>query len=55
MAADSRRLSILSHQEVDILYARPRFTEDDRRLYFDLGPAERELVGGVFTFWSRFT
>ena len=50
MAADSRRLSILSHQEVDELYGRPRFTEDDRRLYFDLGPAERELVGGVFTF-----
>jgi TnpA family transposase len=24
--------------------------EDDRRLYFDLGPAERELVDGVFTF-----
>ena len=50
MAADSRRLSILSHQEVDVLYGRPRFTEDDRRVYFDLGPAERELVGGVFTF-----
>lgn len=27
----------------------PRFTEDDRRLYFDLSPAERELVDGVFT------
>lgn len=50
MAADSRRLSILSAQEVEELYGLPRFTEDDRRLYFDLGPAERELVGGVFTF-----
>jgi hypothetical protein len=50
MAADSRRLSILSAQEVEDLYGLPRFTEDDRRLYFDLGPAERELVDGVFTF-----
>jgi hypothetical protein len=50
MAVDSRRLSILSAQEVDELYGLPRFTEDDRRLYFDLGPAEHELVAGVFTF-----
>jgi hypothetical protein len=55
MAVDSRRLSILSAQEVDELYGLelyglPRFTEDDRSLYFDLGPAERELVAGVFTF-----
>ena len=49
MASDSRRLSILTVQEVDDLYGLPRFTEDDRRLYFDLSPAERELVDGVFT------
>ena len=48
MAADSRRLLILSPQEVDELYGLPRFAENDRRLYFDLGPAERELVDGVF-------
>ena len=49
MASDSRRLSILTAQEIDDLYGLPRFTEDDRRLYFDLSPAERELVDGVFT------
>ena len=49
MASESRRLSILTAQEVDDLYALPRFTEDDRQLYFDLSPAERELVDGVFT------
>jgi TnpA family transposase len=49
MASESRRLSILSAQEVDDLYALPRFTEEDRRLYFDLSPAERELVDGIFT------
>ena len=27
----------------------PRFTEEDCHLYFDLSPAERELVDGVFT------
>ena len=48
MARDAR-LSILTVQEVDDLYGLPRFTEDDRCLYFDLSPAERELVDGVFT------
>ena len=49
MASESRRLSILTAQEVDDLYALPRFTEEDRHLYFDLSPAERELVDGIFT------
>src|ERR1035437_3811192 len=49
MASDSRRLSILTAQEIDDLYGLPRFSEDDRRLYFDLSPTERELVDGVFT------
>jgi hypothetical protein len=49
MTSDSRRLSILTDQEVDDLYSLPRFTEEDRSLYFDLSPAERELVDGVFT------
>ena len=49
MASESRRLSILAAQEVDDLYALPRFTEEDRHLYFDLSSAERELVDGIFT------
>jgi Domain of unknown function (DUF4158) len=49
MATDSRRLSILTAQEVDELYGLPRFAEDERHLYFDLSPGERELVDGVFT------
>jgi len=49
MASDSRRLSILTAQEIDDLYGLPRFSEDDRRLYFDLSPTERELADGVFT------
>jgi TnpA family transposase len=49
MASDSRRLSILTAQEIDDLYGLPRFSEDDRLLYFDLSPTERELVDGVCT------
>jgi len=49
MASESRRLSILTAQEVDDLYDLPRFSRDDRDLYFDLSPAERELIDGVFT------
>jgi hypothetical protein len=49
MAANSRRLSILTASEVDDLYGLPRFTEDDRQLYVELSPAERKAVDGVHT------
>ncbi len=49
MNIDSRRLSILSAEEVEALYSLPRFTEDDRRLYFDLSAAERETVVAIHT------
>jgi hypothetical protein len=44
MAIDSHRLSILTSREIDDLYGLPRFTEDDRHLYFDLSAAEHEAV-----------
>ncbi len=49
MVSESRRLSILTVQELSELYDLPCFTEADRHLYFDLSPTERELVDGVFT------
>jgi Domain of unknown function (DUF4158) len=49
MSTDSRRLSILTAQEIDDLYGLPRFTENDRRLHFDLSQTERDLVEGVRT------
>jgi hypothetical protein len=49
MNVDPRRLSILSAREIDDLYSLPRFTEADRRLYFDLSAAEREAVAAVGT------
>lgn len=48
MTTESRRLSILTVQEVDDLYRLPRFTEDERRRYFDLSPAERDMVDRVY-------
>lgn len=49
MNAELRRLSILSAEEVDDLYALPRFTNADRRLYYDLSAAEREAAGAIRT------
>jgi hypothetical protein len=36
MPSDSHRLAILTTREIDELYGLPRFTDDERRLYFDL-------------------
>ena len=47
MAMDSRRLSILSGQEIEGLFGLPRFTENDRQVFFDLSPVEREVVDAV--------
>jgi hypothetical protein len=44
MATDSHRLSILTSGEIDHLYGLPRFTEEERRLYFGLSATEREAV-----------
>jgi hypothetical protein len=41
---DSHRLTILTREEIDELYGLPRFTDDDRRLFFELSPAERAAV-----------
>lgn len=40
----SRRLSILSTEEVDSLYGLPHFTEGERQIHFDLSPEERETI-----------
>ena len=49
MATNSRRLSILTTQEIDDLFGLPSFTENDRRFFFDLNQAERDLVSSVYT------
>ena len=47
MTSDSYRLSILTAQEVEDIYGLPRFTDEDRRLYFDLSVTEREAINAV--------
>lgn len=44
MPADSHRLSILTAEEIEELYGLPRFTDDDRHLYFDLSVPEQSII-----------
>jgi hypothetical protein len=44
MTPDSRRLAILTAREIEELYGLPRFTDEDRLLYFDLSAPEREAL-----------
>ncbi|MBL8509859.1 MAG: DUF4158 domain-containing protein, partial [Chitinimonas sp.] len=43
-ASDSHRLVILSTEEIDELYGLPKFSEDDRQLYYDFSPPERAAI-----------
>lgn len=49
MTSDSRRLAILTVREIDELYGLPCFTDEERCIYFDLSPAERDAVDAVHT------
>jgi hypothetical protein len=49
MPAPSRRLSILTTQEIEELYGLPQFSEEDRRLYFELSAAEKAIVDSIYT------
>ena len=49
MATSSHRLSILSAGEIHGIFGLPSFSEDDRRLYFDLSADEHKTVDAVRT------
>ena len=49
MNVNSRRLSILTKMEIDDLYGLPRFSYEDRCLYFDLSANEQSAVDEVHT------
>ena len=49
MNVNSRRLSILTKSEIDDLYGLPRFSDDDRSLFFDLSAVEQKAVDAVHT------
>jgi hypothetical protein len=39
-----KRIAILSRDEIETLYGRPRFTQDERGEYFSLSPAEQAVL-----------
>jgi TnpA family transposase len=45
--SESRRLDILSAREITDLYGLPAFTDQERRLYFDLSESERAAVDAL--------
>lgn len=49
MASEAHRLSILNDDEIEDLYGLPRFTDENRQLYFDLSPAEKAAAGAIRT------
>lgn len=44
ITSGSHRLSILSAEDIEDIYGLPRFTDEDRHLFFGLSPPEREAV-----------
>jgi TnpA family transposase len=47
------RLRILSDDEIDALYGRPRFTQEERTEYFTLSAQERATLGQLHSLKSR--
>ena len=50
-----RRLKILSPEEIEALYGRPRFSEEEREQYFALIPAEKEVLDGLGSIPSQIS
>lgn len=49
MSSDTRRLNILSVEEIEEIYNLPKFNDDDRNLYFDFSGSEMEAVNQIHT------
>jgi len=45
----SDRLQILSREEYELLWGLPRFTQDERDLFFALNPREERVLKGLRT------
>ena len=48
-----KRIVILSHDEIEALYGRPRFTHEDRVEYFTLSESEKAALGQFHSLKSR--
>ena len=53
MKTNEKRLRILSDEEIEALYGRPRFTEEDRERYFSLAPQEKPALEQFHSIKSR--
>ncbi|MGO9688005.1 MAG: Tn3 family transposase, partial [Syntrophobacteraceae bacterium] len=51
--ADQKRLRILGDDEIDAIYGRPRFTDEERQEHFSLSQPERELLQELRSIKSR--
>ena len=49
----TRRLKIIGPDEIEALYARPHFSNEERDTYFALTPPEKALLGQLRTIPSR--
>lgn len=48
-----KRIYLLSEAEIDELYARPIFNQEERELYFDLNKAELDVLDQLTTTKTR--
>ena len=48
-----KRLRILGDDEIQALYGRPRFTDDERLEYFALWPTEKAMLEQLHSIKSR--
>jgi hypothetical protein len=53
MKTSEKRLRILSDDEIEAIYGRPRFTEDERGQYFSLSPREKPALEQFHSLKSR--
>ena len=53
MKTNKKRLRTLSDEEIEALYGRPRFTEEDREQYFSLSPQEKTALEEFHSLKSR--
>lgn len=53
MKTTPKRLRILGDDEIDILYGRPRFTQEERMEYFTLSREEKAILEQLHSIKSR--
>lgn len=47
------RLTILTPKELQAVYGRPQFTDEERGIYFELNPIEKQVMEEVRTYAAK--